>query len=160
MSLVDEKKYEQCVSVFPLSSLHINGTAETLFPFVCKQWRRYVLAISPCPFSFLHSILCIFPTMELNQNFPGLFLTSQRFPEAPRSTHDGTSKDCSSPLLQSLSFLHWWPLCWSWGWLERAMGSQQPLVSMGLALRHTVKFPGSFLERKSCLWLGSHSHGM
>lgn len=59
MSLVEKKKYEQCVSVFSLSSLHINVSAE--FPFVCKQRRWYVFgpALScplSLPLSFLHPI--------------------------------------------------------------------------------------------------------
>lgn len=71
------------------------------------------LATSPCHFPSFIPSLCIFPTVQPNQNFPALFPTSQRLPEAPRCTHDDTSNTVvSSPLLQLLSFLCWWPLCW------------------------------------------------
>lgn len=127
---------------------------------VCVWSHSFLPSLLATFHSFIPS-LWIFPTMLPNQNFPPLFPTSQRFPEAPRCTRDVTSNTVvSSPLFQLLCFLHWWPLCWWWRWPGRAVGSQQPLVFMGLALRHTVIFPGSFLKRKSCLWLGSHNHGM
>lgn len=89
--------------------------------------------ISLCHFSFLHPSLGIFPTTQPKHKIPALFSTSQRVPEAARCTH--TVLSCtlvSSRLPQMLALLHWWPPCWPRGLPERALGSQLPLVSMGL----------------------------
>lgn len=78
--------------MFPLSSLHFLGSAETSFPSVCKRGECGAFGplpptISLCHFSFLHPSLGIFPTTRPNHKIPAPFPTSQRLPEAARCTH-------------------------------------------------------------------------
>lgn len=113
--------------MFPLSSLHITGSAETLFPFVCKQERWG--AFGP---TLPHHLSLQLSSLHLFVSFPlcNPTKTSQlcpyqpRFPEAPRCTHAVPSYTIVSlPFLQMLSFPYWWPPCSRpWGLPRRAMG--------------------------------------
>lgn len=142
-----------------------NGLRRNLIP-ICVQAGKVVCVCSP---SFPSSLLAAF--IPPSHPFGSFLLcnptkTSQHCSLPAKDfhkllgVHTLSQAVVSLPRLRMQSFFCWWPPCWPWDLPGRAMGSQQPLVSVGLTPRLTLALPGSLLKIKSCLRLGWGVTGM